>query len=65
MIYGTLGKFIAFIIWSYYTGIILLIGAELSIVMHEVWRERRAERAKIRQALKSALRRGAREAATK
>ncbi|MBN1934949.1 MAG: YihY/virulence factor BrkB family protein [Anaerolineae bacterium] len=59
LIYGTLGKFIAFIIWSYYTGMILLIGAELSVVISGVWRERRAERAKIRQTIKAAIRRTA------
>lgn len=57
LIYGTLGKFIAFIIWSYYTGMIVLIGAELAVVISAVWRERRAERVKIRQTIKAAIRR--------
>ncbi len=63
LIYGTLGKFIAFIIWSYYTGVILLVGAELSLAVHQVWRERRAEWAQMRQALKKAAlqRRAARQ----
>lgn len=49
LIYGTLGKFIAFIIWSYYTGVILLVGAEFSLVVHQVWRERRPEWAQVRR----------------
>ncbi|MBN1139806.1 MAG: YihY/virulence factor BrkB family protein [Anaerolineae bacterium] len=40
LIYGPLGKFIAFIIWSYYTSVILLIGAELTMAWQFVRRER-------------------------
>lgn len=57
LIYGTLGKFIAFIIWSYYTGVILLIGAELSVVARQMWGERHPDRVHVRQALLSVLRR--------
>ena len=64
LIYGTLGKFIAFIIWSYYTGVILLVGAELSVVVRQVWGERRADRIHARKALRSALRRKAQKRAT-
>ena len=64
LIYGTLGKFIAFIIWSYYTGTILLVGAELSVVSRQVWEERQADRAQVRQALRSALRRWTQKHAT-
>ncbi len=36
LVYGSLGKFVAFIIWSYYTGVILLIGAELTVAWQQV-----------------------------
>ena len=63
LIYGTLGKFIAFIIWSYYTGVILLVGAELSVVARQVWTERQPDRVHVRQVLRSAFRRKAQERA--
>jgi len=38
LVYGALGKFIAFVIWSYFTGVILLLGAELPMA----WRRLKA-----------------------
>lgn len=38
---GSFGLFVAFLIWAYYTSLILLLGAELS---HELSRRRRAQR---------------------
>ena len=35
LVYGALGRFIAFVIWSYFTGVILLMGAELPMA----WRK--------------------------
>ena len=36
LIYGALGKFIAFVIWSYFTGAILLMGAELAMALRNL-----------------------------
>ncbi len=35
LVYGSLGRLIAFVIWSYLTGVILLLGAELTLA----WRQ--------------------------
>jgi uncharacterized BrkB/YihY/UPF0761 family membrane protein len=36
LVFGSLGKFVAFVIWSYYTGVILLMGAELTLAWKQV-----------------------------
>lgn len=38
LVYGSLGRLIAFVIWSYFTGVILLLGAELTLAWRQVSR---------------------------
>ena len=51
LVYGSLGKFIAFIIWSYYTAVILLLGAELTMAWKQVRHRRRVRHKAARQPL--------------
>lgn len=52
LIYGSLGKFIAFIIWSYYTSVIVLIGAEATMAWKHVRHERQRQKKAARRAEK-------------
>ena len=57
LVYGSLGKFIAFIIWSYTTAAILLLGAELAIAWRHVRRVRQDRPGPIRTWLEAKVRR--------
>lgn len=57
LVYGSLGKFIAFIIWSYTTAAILLLGAELAIAWRHVRRVRQDRPGPIRTWLEARVRR--------
>jgi membrane protein len=55
LVYGSLGKFIAFIIWSYVSAVVLLLGAELAIAWRTVRRSRQAYPGPIRTWLETAI----------
>jgi membrane protein len=55
LIYGSLGKFIAFIIWSYFTSVILLVGAEFTMAWKYVRRERKRQLRAARRAAKKVV----------
>jgi membrane protein len=57
LVYGSLGKFIAFIIWSYTTAAILLLGAELAVAWRHVRGVRQGCPGLIRAWLEASVRR--------
>lgn len=58
LVYGSLGKFIAFVIWSYMSGAILLLGAELTIAWNQVRRSQRVRRDLVRLLLQKRVNSG-------
>jgi membrane protein len=57
LVYGSLGKFIAFIIWSYTTAAILLLGAELPIAWRHMRQVRQDDPRPVRTWLEDRVRR--------
>jgi membrane protein len=58
LVYGSLGKLIAFVIWSYMSGAILLLGAELTVAWKQVRRSRRVRRDVVRLLLQKSFHSG-------
>jgi membrane protein len=58
LVYGSLGKLIAFVIWSYMSGAILLLGAELTVAWKQVRRSERVRRDLVRLLLQKRVNTG-------